>query len=43
MLPQQLGNEVSIHGEFASGYLVSSHNEVVWLVSPKGELLWTLR
>jgi len=33
----------TFRGEFAAGYLVSFHNEVVWLVSPKGQLLWTLR
>lgn len=33
----------TFRGEFADGYLVSFHNEVLWLVSPKGELLWTLR
>jgi|GEM_PF-1443268 len=33
----------TFRGEFASGYLVSFHNEVVWFVSPKGELLWSLR
>lgn len=30
-------------GEFANGYLVSFHNEVLWLVSSKGELVWVLR
>lgn len=33
----------TFRGEFASGYLVSFHNEVLWLVSPKGEVVWVLR
>lgn len=30
-------------GEFANSYLVSFHDQVVWFVSAKGELLWFLR
>jgi hypothetical protein len=33
----------TFRGEFANGFLVSHHNEVLWFVSPKGELLWSLR
>ncbi|MFZ5805121.1 MAG: PQQ-binding-like beta-propeller repeat protein [Acidobacteriota bacterium] len=33
----------TFRGEFAEGFLVSFHNEVLWLVSPKGELVWVLR
>lgn len=32
----------TFRGEFAGGYLVSHHNEVLWFVSPTGELLWSL-
>ncbi len=31
------------HGASGDGWLVSYHNNVYWLVSPKGELIWTLR
>lgn len=33
----------TFRGEFSGGYLVSYHNEVLWFVSPKGELVWVLR
>ena len=31
------------HGTHANGWLVSYHDNVYWLVSPKGSLVWTLR
>lgn len=31
------------HGTYEGGWLVSYHNNVYWLVSPKGALVWTLR
>ncbi len=31
------------HGASGDGWLVSYHNNVYWLVSPKGELIWALR
>ncbi|MGQ9494688.1 MAG: hypothetical protein ACUVRY_00255 [Thermoanaerobaculaceae bacterium] len=40
----KLGQKVNtFRGQVAGGFLVSFHNEVVWLVSQKGELVWTLR
>ncbi len=31
------------HGSRSKGWLVSYHDNIYWLVSPKGELIWTLR
>lgn len=41
-LGQKDQNVNTFRGELAGGYLVSYHNEVLWFVSPKGELLWSL-
>lgn len=38
------GEKVNVfHGAVADGWLVSFHNNAYWLVSPKGEVIWTLR
>ncbi len=43
----QLGSKDEVvnvfHGTYGSGWLVSYHNNAYWLVSAKGELIWTLR